>query len=411
MKRLINEIGKWSLFLHRDSRELPSALPGDPPLRQLEDELFERLYAGEAEPLAEPDADPTFGGWARRLHQECEALPDFSRLANEVRGDAFMAGLAVEKLVEQLRPETSLNGQPLRRQVSAGCVSAGGAVDEAREVVEGLAGTGIGTAAATNATRNRALLRRMKDDARLQRIAKMAGRFKRLASGRLRDRVKHAVGEVCDIERGDDLARLLPTELCRLVHPRFRMAMLRDLHERNAMQYAMRGSANVGRGPLVVCLDRSGSMEGDRDVWATAVTLALLEIAQRERRAFALLSFDAAVRFREVVSPGGSLPLDAITSGCQGGTDISGVIANALDVIRSEERSMRKADVVLISDGESYPDRAPDLRQEAQRLGVSVFGIAIHMPATSLLPWCDEVQSITNLDELDRSTIEHIVAE
>lgn len=411
MKRLIHDVPKWSVFLHRDARELPSALAVDPPLRQIEDELFERLYSGGAEPLADAETDTRFGAWARSVHQQCDALPDFARLANEVRGDAFMAALAVETLVEQLRPDESLENQNLRRQVSSGCTKAGDAVESARDLLDGLAGTGIGNAAGADSKAGRAALRRLKDDARLQRIAKMAGRFKRLASGRLRDRVKHAVGEVCDIERGDDLARLLPTELGRLVHPSFRMAMMRDLHEKNAMQYAMRGSAHVGRGPLVVCVDKSGSMEGDRDVWATAVTLALLEIAQRERRAYGLLAFESAVKFRAVVHPGGALPFDALTAHCQGGTNISGVLAEALNLIRTEKRSMRKADVVIISDGESYPDGAAALREHAKALGVSSFGLAIHMPAANLQPWCDEVKAITNLDDLDVNVVDHLVAE
>ena len=53
MKRIIYDVGRWPCFLHREARGLEMASPSDPPLRRLEDELFEKLYAGEAEVLVE----------------------------------------------------------------------------------------------------------------------------------------------------------------------------------------------------------------------------------------------------------------------------------------------------------------------------------------------------------------------
>ena len=53
MRRIIFDVPLWSLYLHRAARGLPRADPSDPGERALEDELFERLYAGEAEPMPE----------------------------------------------------------------------------------------------------------------------------------------------------------------------------------------------------------------------------------------------------------------------------------------------------------------------------------------------------------------------
>ena len=39
------------------------------------------------------------------------------------------------------------------------------------------------------------------------------------------------------------------------------------------------GTEPLAKGPLVVLLDESGPMDGDKDIWSTAVALALLEIA------------------------------------------------------------------------------------------------------------------------------------
>jgi uncharacterized protein with von Willebrand factor type A (vWA) domain len=58
---------------------------------------------------------------------------------------------------------------------------------------------------------------------------------------------------------------------------------------------------------LVACLDKSGSMAGQPDLWATAVALALLDQARHEHRPFALLGFDGAVKSEHVIAPGAAL--------------------------------------------------------------------------------------------------------
>ena len=62
-----------------------------------------------------------------------------------------------------------------------------------------------------------------------------------------------------------------------------------------AASRAVPGSGVRGPISLMLVIDKSGSMEGQPDLWATAVALALLERAWSERRPFALLGFDASV--------------------------------------------------------------------------------------------------------------------
>src|SRR5256885_13443644 len=45
---------------------------------------------------------------------------------------------------------------------------------------------------------------------------------------------------------------------------------------------------------MIVCLDGSGSMAGDKEVWSKAVALTLLEIARRQRRLFRFICFSSA---------------------------------------------------------------------------------------------------------------------
>ena len=79
------------------------------------------------------------------------------------------------------------------------------------------------------------LARRLRGDPRLKRIAQLAGRFTRIGQQKRRSKVRHGAEEICDVELGNDIGRLLPVELVKLRHPRLHALALRDLLERKAM--------------------------------------------------------------------------------------------------------------------------------------------------------------------------------
>jgi uncharacterized protein with von Willebrand factor type A (vWA) domain len=247
----------------------------------------------------------------------------------------------------------------------------------------------------------RPLAARLKLDERLRRIAVLAGRFKRIAASKRRQRVKHGADEVTDVEQGADLGRALPVELAKLTHRLLRLDFMRALLERQALQYRLEGTASLGKGPLVVLLDKSGSMDGPRDVWATAVALALLDQAQRERRTYALLGFDSRVTFEAVVNPADALPEEGLFVSCGGGTEIAAAISRGLEIIRTHPGALRKADIVLVTDGGSDASEAGALRESAAALGVTILGLGIGVEREWLLPWCDEAHAVTDLSTVD----------
>lgn len=63
MRRIIFDVPLWSLYLHRAARGQPRADPSDTVERALEDELFERLYAGEAELMPEAQRFSSLANW------------------------------------------------------------------------------------------------------------------------------------------------------------------------------------------------------------------------------------------------------------------------------------------------------------------------------------------------------------
>ena len=347
---------------------------------------------------------------ATKLHAACDALPDFARLAADCSGDAFAAGTAVETLMASLQPKMQElarkdNPPELGRVLRSSCTSAAAAVEEQRDVLDGLAGVGFGSEPGVpgqgqNGAASRALAQRLKGDPRLRKIALLAGRFRRSVAAKHRQRVRHGADEVSDIELGDDIGRLLPSELVKLVFPKLRLVALRDLVERQAMQYSLTGKETLGRGPLVLCVDKSGSMEGDADIWATAVCLSLLELAQRERRQFAVIAFNSAVVYEIVVKAGEALPVGALFVGCSGGTNIMSAISRGLAII-ADNNELQRADIVVVTDGASDTTSAPEVRARAAALGVTTLGVGIGVAPSALAPWCDTIEVVSDLSALE----------
>jgi len=196
---------------------------------------------------------------------------------------------------------------------------------------------------------------------RLKRICELAGRLERVAATKARSKVKPGVGEVHGIDLGASLSRLLPSELVALRHPRLRLHTLSRVLQRKALVYGMKGREPQGRGPVVVLLDESGSMRsGGKDIWAKAVCLALLSTATKQKRDWHLVSFNGAI-VRESAIPARNATLaqirQALDHRCHGGTDFDTPVLRATELIQTS-RSMKRADVVIITDGESYLDPA-----------------------------------------------------
>jgi len=409
MKRIIYEVGRWPCYLHREARGLEMASPVDSPLLQFQDELFERLYAGEAELLPEGAQDGRWAEWAKAVHQACEQLPAFHRLADETRGDADAAALAVEELVDQLGDSIQKleSEQPkddeVRRAIRVGTGVASAAIEELRDAMAGLAqvmlpGTSGQERRNGEGRPNVGLALKLRSDPRLRRIAKLAGRFTRIAEHKRRTKVRHGAEEITDVELGNDVGRLLPSELVKLRHPRLHKLALRDLVERKAMQYALSGKDRLGKGPLVLLLDRSGSMEGDKDTWSMAVALALAGVAQAEGRTFGLVAFTNQVEYEAVIRPGERLSEDALNLGCCGDTNIDRAVERGLELVEQHPGRIQEADLVLITDGVSIPDRAVELKTRASKLGATILGIGIGVERQNLEPWCDVIETITDLD-------------
>ena len=176
------------------------------------------------------------------------------------------------------------------RAVSRAVRSATEEVDECRDAAAAF-GMGQGTTGQNDARAIAELFRRVRNDSRLHKICKLAGRYRRLAQSRQRRKTRHGLDDVVGVELSGDLGRILPHEMALLATPPFDLEAMRRFTERQLMSREHRGAEPVAKGPIVVIVDESGSMEGDPIHAAKAIALALAWIARQQHRWCALVAY------------------------------------------------------------------------------------------------------------------------
>lgn len=170
--------------------------------------------------------------------------------------------------------------------------------------------------------------------------------------------------EVYGTHRSDDLMRMLPSELLNLEDETLDVLFFSRLLEKNLLTYELQGVTFVNgettetskkrTGPVVACLDTSGSMQGPPLLKAKALLLAIANILKKEDRSLHVLLFGSAGEIREFSMTGQNDSvglLKFLHQGFGGGTDFETPLKHAFKIIASQTE-YKKADVLMISDGD-----------------------------------------------------------
>jgi uncharacterized protein with von Willebrand factor type A (vWA) domain len=252
-----------------------------------------------------------------------------------------------------------------------------------------------------NAKTKAEVAKRLFSSEKLRELMELAGRMKNIMADVQAMKVRHGVSEITDTEIGGNVDRLLFSELANLRHPKRKLLLWRRILERGAMQYYLEAKEKVGRGPIVVCIDDSGSMGGARETWAKAIALALLELARREKRDYAYCTFESRLVKTITELEGKRLDpvalLDSLISHSAGGTNFDAPLDWALDQI--EKGGLPDADVIFISDGACSVRELNNKLARIKRLGCRVIGVGIGGGgvAESLKAFCEPTFSLSDL--------------
>ena len=245
------------------------------------------------------------------------------------------------------------------------------------------------------------------NDPTLRAVTELYGRLDKDMRFKRAKRVVGGADEIVDLKFGDDLRRILSTELASLADDDYEDDFYMRYLGAEIRVFDTVGEEQAGRGPVVLCVDESGSMSGESNVWAKALAMCLLNICRREKRDFAYVGFASGsqvntflFKAKEDLDP--QQIIDMASHFFGGGTTPVIALAAADKVMETAE--FRKADVVMVSDGEaSFGGEDKRLRDRMAERGVRFHGIGIGGSFRYLNELTDDVVSVSAFDLTDPS--------
>jgi len=172
--------------------------------------------------------------------------------------------------------------------------------------------------------------------------------------------------EIKGVHFSDDLSSLLPAEVAFLGSPELEIIFSKNFVEKKLLTFEYQNRAKFEKeekiteeskklkedkkGPIIACIDTSGSMHGSPERIAKTLIFSLLKIALREKRRCFLISFSTDIETLELTDLDRSLEklMRFLTKSFHGGTDPTPAFHKSLEMLESED--YKKADVVMVSD-------------------------------------------------------------
>ncbi|MFI8948251.1 VWA domain-containing protein [Streptomyces sp. NPDC053750] len=255
---------------------------------------------------------------------------------------------------------------------------------------------------------------------RLARWADLIGRFRQMADGERARKVENATGELVGVTLGDDLSRVIPSELANLGLPALRAVFAARYAAGELMLYDSQGEQTTGKGAVIACVDTSHSMYEagpggiTREAWAKACALALLDQARHAGRDFVGILFSAADKLQVFRFPAGepagtAQVLDFAETFLGGGTSYQRPLTAARELLEEEfdDAARARGDIVMITDDDCgvTEDWMRGWNEAKHRLGFRVFGVAVGAPrvaeADSVLDaLCDNLRCVEDLTDV-----------
>lgn len=210
-----------------------------------------------------------------------------------------------------------------------------------------------------------------------KKIAELLGKMRQISTSERVERVKSSITievpvidtsskeEIIGVCLGKDIEHALPSELALLSDPE--SSILFDLKylESRLLCFEMQGETLGSReeeieqeqtveeqdklGPMILCIDTSGSMHGTPESIAKAMALFLSSKAKEQNRSCYLINFSTGISTFELTgSEGLSSLMKFLSQSFYGGTDVAPALRHTLEIMKKE--GYQKSDVLVLSD-------------------------------------------------------------
>lgn len=339
----------------------------------------------------------------KQMQEAMQALQDAQQQATGAQGqgagqEAAAAASLQEALDKAERHRRALEAakQSQKEAAQSGAQALQGAVKQAnnelKEETESASAYGVSDGQLQQMTfeERRALTKEL-NHGKMKKLADLIGQFRAHADAERRRKVKLAPSEVFDVELGDNFTKLVAGELTNLAVPELEDLFWLKYSERGLLQWRERGPQSLGKGPILLVTDESGSMgaavdaEGNtREMWSKAIGMALADQARRGKRDFTYIGFSSGGQQWMLDFPGGETPLDKVRQFVEhffcGGTEYTVPLTMAMHRCQeAAETGRAMPDIVFVTDDDCSvpPDFVEEFREFRTKLQVTVYGIQI----------------------------------
>lgn len=323
---------------------LYSGLQSDEALNEARQKQEEASYMEElAKDMAKKSMQEAAAGNTEAAKQAMEKSEQWEQAAK----------VAAQQAVEEVE---KLKGDIFGQQVMNTAVQK--ANEEGQKVAEVMKGWGVGAGDIAASDVDEIINLAQNTQALANRIAQLAGRLKDVASRSIAKVKQSDIGPNTEVAVTKNPMRIFPTELIYAFSGKVPMA-IKSQRLARFVQNGLIGwrpkAEGKQAGAFVVMADSSGSMRGDNDVAAKAISLGLARaVNEDEERYYELHQF--ATEHSGLLShrkgDGWKSEIEWASKGIYGGTDFDFALNRSMDFLEAmAEKDRADADLFFITDG------------------------------------------------------------
>lgn len=362
-------------------------------------DAYHALYTGKPELFENPD--PAVAAWWREFFHSGPA----STLRAKTVGNHLITCEACVEVARSLDAYLKLappdsggddeSFESLRKRINSVRVTAEAADGVAQEAICAAQSLHSGVCGTLSKETIQQAERMVKRSATLRKILDVAGAMLKYRKGAKKRKID-GFDKVSTITQSGDLTKLLPTEIMQLAGPPVLAAnTMRRLVENQTLAMKRFSYERAGKGPIVVIVDESGSMDGEPIEQAKGLALAMANVAKEQKRWICLVGFGIRSQFNQLVMPPDQWDVIKLLKWLEhfysGGTDFD-VLRTAMRRWDSWGVPKGKADVLFVTDGCAYlgDDLVRDFAKFKQDREVQCYGMAIGTSLYDLPRVCDK---------------------
>jgi uncharacterized protein with von Willebrand factor type A (vWA) domain len=246
-------------------------------------------------------------------------------------------------------------------------------------------------------------LERIRNSEYLRKFTDMIGKYKECAVTEQKKKTKASAIEIKSVKVGDKIEDALPSDKLNLCNNVTKKDFYRRMTQGQLMSYDKESQKQKNKGPIIVCIDQSGSMHGDKDMWAKALAVGILEVAQLQKREFACIPYDSSCRKTTIIHKDEISPdkiIGIAEERATGGTSFEAPLKEASKLI--EDSNFKEADVVFITDGDcsvsdDFRRKFKQLKEDKEFRTMGVLVDYGHTSRTTLDDFCDSVTTVSQI--------------